>query len=134
MPGLGCGKAKRGKRRKAYVHVRLAREEGLARRVQQQDALDQVQRAQDQQVVLAVAALGDEAVERREQPLRDVPLEALLQLEELAEGRVAREVRERLGLGRVELRAGRLLRRLLGRAPGGRGRLGEADLGEQAFD
>jgi hypothetical protein len=67
--------------------------------VQEQHALYQVQGAEDQEVVLAVAALCDEAVESREQALRDVPLEALLQLEELAEGRVVGEVGEGLGFG-----------------------------------
>lgn len=69
--------------------------------MQQQHALDQVEGAEDQQVVLAVAALGDEAVERGQQALRDVPLESFLQLEELAEGGVAGELGEGLGAGRV---------------------------------
>lgn len=79
----------------------------------------QVQGAQYQQVVLAVAALCDEAVERREQAVRDVPLEAFLQFEELAEGRVVGEVGEGLGFWGVGLCLGLGGWWLLARALGG---------------
>jgi len=56
--------------------------------VEKKYPLDQVERIQDQQVVLAIASTSDQAIEGRQQALGDIPLEALLQLEELAEGRV----------------------------------------------
>lgn len=78
------------------IHVHLPGEQRLARRVEEQSPLDQVQRAQDQQVVLSVAAPSHQSIERVDEPQVDVPLEALLQLEELVEGRVVREFGERL--------------------------------------
>ena len=86
---------------KTYIHVLLSCKEHLAGRVQQQHALGQVQRAEDQQVVLAVAAARQQPVERVEQPLRNVPLKALLQLEELEERRVVVELFKRLVGGLV---------------------------------
>lgn len=71
-----------------HIHVDFSREERLARWVEKKYPLDQVERIQDQQVVLAIAATSDQAIEGRQQALGDIPLEALLQLEELAEGRV----------------------------------------------
>lgn len=77
-----------------YVHILLAREDGLAGRVQQHQALHQVQRAEDQQIVRSVAALGKEPVEGADEPRSHVPLESLLQLEELAERRIPGQVRQ----------------------------------------
>jgi len=77
-----------------YVHVHAPRKENLARRVQEENALDQVEGVDDEEVVLAVAAAGDEPVERGEQAVRDVPLEAFLEFEELAEGGIGAEVGE----------------------------------------
>ena len=84
------------KMRLTDIHVHLPGEQRLARRVEEQSPLDQVQRAQDQQVVLSVAAPSHQSIERVDEPQVDVPLEALLQLEELVEGRVVREFGERL--------------------------------------
>lgn len=80
-----------------YVHIHLAREQRLARRVQKHDALDQIQRAHDQHVVLPIATLGQQSVERVDQAQGHVPLEALLQLEEFAKGGVVGEFLEALG-------------------------------------
>lgn len=115
-----------------HIHVHAAREEGLARRVEQQHALDQVEGVDDQEVVLAVAAAHDQPVERGEQALRNVPLEALLQLEELAEGRVARQVGQHLARRLLLLfpLSPWLGHALLPRAA----RPGQADLREQALD
>jgi hypothetical protein len=96
--------------------------------VQKEHALDQVQRVDDEQVVLAVAAAHDQPVEGREQALGNVPLEALLQLEELAEGRVARKVGEHLAGGLVSVAA--VVGALFPRAARPR----EADLCEKPFD
>jgi hypothetical protein len=85
--------------------VLLKREQVSARRVQQQHALQQVEGADDEQVVLAFATTRHQAVEGVEQAVGDVPLETLLQLEEFEEGRVVGQVGERLGLGRVGARA-----------------------------
>lgn len=81
---------------RTHVHVLLSREERLARRVQQQHTLDRVEGAEDQEVVLTVGALGHETVEGVDEPQGDVPLEALLELEELPEGRVVGQVRQGL--------------------------------------
>lgn len=78
----------------SYIHILLALKEALAGRVQQHRALQEIERAEDQQVVLAVAALGHEAVQRANEAQADVPLKALLQLEELAKGRVVGELAE----------------------------------------
>lgn len=78
----------------SYIHVLLPGKERLARRVQQQDALDQVQRAQDQQVVLPLAPLGHEAIQGPDEPHGRVPFETLLQLEELAKREVVGELGE----------------------------------------
>ena len=64
--------------------------------MEEECALDEVQRIDDEEIVLAIAAANDQPVEGCEQALRNVPFEALLQFEELAEGRVAREVGEHL--------------------------------------
>lgn len=116
-------------RGETHVHVHAPGKEDLAGRVEQEDALDEVERVDDEQVVLAVAAADDQEVERREQALGNVPLEALLQLEKLAEGRVAREVGEHLA------------RELLPVAPAVVGALfpgaagtGQADLCQQTLD
>ncbi|ROW13368.1 hypothetical protein VPNG_05448 [Cytospora leucostoma] len=69
-------------------------EELPARRVQEQHALQAVQRAQHEGVHAPVVALGQQPVERLDQPRGDVPLEAVLQLEELAEGGVVGQVGE----------------------------------------
>jgi hypothetical protein len=99
--------------------------------VEEEHALDQVEGVDDEEVVLAVAAADDEPVEGGEQALGDVPLEAFLQFEELAEGRVAREVGEDFARGLVSVSVSRWV---------GGGLFpwaawaGEADLCEQAFD
>lgn len=71
-----------------YVHVLFASEQRLARRVKQQNTLNQVQRAQDQKIILSITTTRQQAIESLDQPRRDIPLEALLQLEELAKSRV----------------------------------------------
>jgi hypothetical protein len=76
--------------------VYAPRKEGFARWVEEECALDEVQRIDDEEVVLAVAAADDQPVEGCEQALRNVPFEALLEFEEFAEGRVAREIGEHL--------------------------------------
>lgn len=132
MWGLGKGEWGGG----TYIHVHAPGEQDLARRVQQQNPLDQVERVDDEEVVLAVAAAGDEPVERGQQAVRDVPLEAFLEFEELAEGRVGAEVGEALsrgrggGFGGLCGRGGGGLVLLLGAAAGAR----EADLRKEAFD
>jgi len=98
--------------------------------MQQQYSLDQIQTRQDEQVVLAIIALPQQAIETVDQAQRDVPLKALLELEELAEGGVLGELGEFLA------------RRCVGRGGGGGEERapfvgafgGEADLREQAFD
>lgn len=121
------------------IHILLTRKKSLARGVQQHDALDEIQRAEDEQVVLAVAALGHESIQRAGQAHGDVPLEALLQLEELPKGRVLGELGEILargitrGIVVVVVMANR--RRGEGRRPGSsRGAVGQADLRQEAFD
>jgi len=96
---MGCSNANWGGSTEgghSYVHVHAAREENLAGRVKKQDALDQIQRVDNQQVILAVAASYYQPVERRKEALCDIPLEAFLQLEKLAEGGVASQVVESL--------------------------------------
>lgn len=67
--------------------------------MQQQHALQAVQGTQHQHVHAAVVALGQQPVEGLDQPGGDVPLEPVLQLEELAEGGVIAQVGEgKLGL------------------------------------
>lgn len=97
--------------------------------MQKQHALDQVERVDDEQIVLAVAAAHDQPVESREQALRNVPLEALLQLEEFSEGRVAREVGQHFALRLVSVSSGGCSALFPGAA-----RAGQADLGEQPLD
>lgn len=77
-----------------YIHVLLALKKALAGRMQQHRALQEIERAEDEQIVLAVAALGHEAVQGANQAQADVPLEALLQLEELAKRRVLGQLAE----------------------------------------
>jgi hypothetical protein len=131
MGGWGTGRRKECER-EPYVHVHAARKEDLAGWVEQEDALNEIEGVHDEQVVLAVAAPDDQEVERREEPLGNVPLEALLQLEELAEGRIAREVGEHLarGLFAVAVPVSPVVDALLPRAAGA----GQADLRQQAFD
>lgn len=64
--------------------------------MQQQDALQRVEGAHNQQVERAVVALCVELVERLDEARGNVPLEAILQLEEFAKGSVAAEVRKRV--------------------------------------
>lgn len=64
--------------RATYVHVDFTREQLATRRVQQQHSLDEIQRRDEQQVVGAVVALAQQALQRADQPHRDVPLEAIL--------------------------------------------------------
>ena len=88
--------------------------------MQKQDSLDQVEGVDDQGIVVPFAASDHQPVEGREEALGDVPLEPFLELEELAEGRVRREVGEDFALG------------TLGAPQVARAR--EADLGEEALD
>lgn len=99
--------------RETHVHALLAREQQPAGRVQQQGALQRVEGAQHQEVHAAVVALGQQAVQGLDQARGDVPLEPVLQLEELAEGGVAAQVGEwELG-GRFGRRCRLLIRLLL---------------------
>lgn len=129
-----------------YVHVLFASEQCLARRVKQQNALNQIQRTQDQKVVLSITATRQQTIQGLDQPRRDIPLEALLQLEELAKSRVVGQLREVLLVRRflssplvVDLgarsRRCRRRRRLGRRGRGGLGRgFGKADLRKKTFD
>ena len=116
----------------------------------QQHPLQQIQRRHEQEVILPVAPLSQKPLQTRDQPDRDVPLEALLQLEEFAKGGVVFELGKlfrRRSLVGVLLcgccRSGAdgdrmsllvaccpYLRRVLGRGRGA----GEADLREEAFE
>lgn len=87
IPRADCGVA-------TYIHVLLAREQRLAGRVKQKQSLGQVQGVEDEQIVLAIVALSQQAVQSPNETEGYVPLEALLQLEELAEGRVLGQLRE----------------------------------------
>lgn len=69
---------------------------------------------------MPVAASDHQPVEGREEALSDVPFESLLELEELAEGRVRREVGKDFALGTLGA----------SQVAGTR----EADLGEEALD
>ena len=93
----------KGRQYYTYVHMHTPRKKRLARWVQQQHTLQQVKRVDDQQVILAVAAAHDQPVEGSQQTLRNVPLKPFLQLEELAESRVGRQVREHLTSRRLLL-------------------------------
>jgi hypothetical protein len=62
--------------------------------MQEQCALNEVQGTQDQEIILSITALGHEAIQSPDQAHGDVPFESLLQLEELAEGRVAGQIGE----------------------------------------
>lgn len=91
------GKRKRKREVRTYVHIHLAREQRLAGRMKEHDSLDQLQCAHNQQVVGPIRTPGEQAVQRLDQAQRHVPLEPLLQLEELAECRVIGDLLERLG-------------------------------------
>lgn len=93
--------------------------------MQQQHTLRQVEGLHDEQVVLAVAAARDESIQGVEKPLRDVVLEALLQPEELAEGRVDRQLGEAAHRGRRVLDLARLGWRAISR---------QAELCQEALD
>lgn len=60
--------------------------------MQQGDALDEVQRTENQQVILAIASLCHEPIQRANQTHGNVPLESLLQLEKLSKSRVLGEL------------------------------------------
>lgn len=80
----------------AYIHVHLSREEGLARRVQQHESLEQIQSAENEQVVRAIGTSSHESIEGADKAHGDVPLKSLLQLEELVEGRIAGDLGDQL--------------------------------------
>lgn len=67
--------------------------------MKQQNALNQIQSAQNQEVILPITTTRQQTIESLDKPGRHVPLETFLQLEELAKSRVARQLRE-LFLGR----------------------------------
>lgn len=123
-----------------HIHRLLPRKQAPAGRVQQQRALDDLHGGHHQQIELPVVAACEQTLQRVEEVLRDVPLEALLHAEELEEGRVHGQ------LGQVLVDGLRLWRwrSIFGRrcflagaiaaAVGLRFGLREADLGEDAFD
>jgi hypothetical protein len=116
-----------GGRKETYVHVHAAREENLAGWVEEEDALNKVERIDDEEIVLPIAAASNEPVESGEQTLRDVPLEALLELEKFSEGRITAKVGESFARRRVGV-SGRVCDGWFPWA-----RWGEANLGKEAF-
>ncbi len=76
---------------------RSSREQRLARWMEQKKPLEDAKREQDFDIILAIAASSHEAIQCLEDALGDVPFESLLETEELAKGRVARQLREILG-------------------------------------
>lgn len=64
--------------------------------MQKHNSLYQIQRAQNQEIVLSVVAFGDQPVEGVDQAQYDIPLESLLKFEELPKRRVAGQLAETL--------------------------------------
>lgn len=71
-----------------YIHIKLPREQRPGRRMQKHYALDQVQCLDDQQVILLIMALAQQSIQAIGQAHRNIPLEPILQLEELSECRI----------------------------------------------
>ena len=77
------------------IHINLPREQTPTRGVQQQNALNQIQRLYNQQIILPIIHLPQQPIQAIDQPKRNIPLKALLQLEELLERRVVGQFLER---------------------------------------
>jgi hypothetical protein len=62
--------------------------------VQQQHALYEVEGTEDKKIILPITTLGHKPVQRANQAHSHIPLETLLQLEEFAKRRIARQLGE----------------------------------------
>lgn len=54
----------------------------------------QIETGENKQIVLAIIALPKQAVEAVDEAQRNIPLETILQFEELAERRIIRQIRK----------------------------------------
>lgn len=100
--------------------------------MQQESSLDEIEGIEDQEIILAVAALSHETVESANQAHGNVPLEPLLQLEELLESGILGQLGEVLLLGRRLSAALVVVVAAAARAVAAGIR--KADLGEQTLD
>lgn len=66
------------------------------RRMQQKRPLNQIQRLNNQNIILSIIALPQQPIQTIDQATRHIPLKAILQLKELPERQITAQFRQRL--------------------------------------